>query len=40
LYLIRNPAADLQPEKEVQVVRYVVAQEAWQGVARAVEVDI
>jgi hypothetical protein len=34
LYLIQNPAAHLQPEEEVQVVRYVVAQEQWQGVAR------
>jgi len=33
LYLIQNPAAHLQPEEEVQVVRYVVAQEMWQGVA-------
>jgi len=38
LYLIQNPAAHLQPEEEVQVVRYVVAQEAWQGVAEAAEV--
>ena len=33
LYLIWNPAMHLQPEEEVQVVRYVVAQEQWQGVA-------
>lgn len=38
LYLIQNPAAHLQPEEEVQVVRYVVAQEAWQGVAEEVGV--
>jgi len=31
LYLIQNPAAHLQPEEEVQVVRFVVAQEMWQG---------
>ena len=36
LYLIRNPAAHLQPEEEVQVVRYIVAQEQWQGVAEEV----
>ncbi len=33
LYLIQDPAAHLEPEEVVQVVRYVVAQEQWQGVA-------
>ena len=33
LYLIRNPAAHLKPDEKVQVVRYIVAQEQWQGVA-------
>ena len=37
LYLTRNPVAHLQPEEEVQVVRYVVGQEQWQGVAEEVD---
>jgi superfamily II DNA or RNA helicase len=33
LYLLQNPAAKVRPGEEVGVVRYVVAEEAWRGVA-------
>jgi len=36
LYLIQDPAAHLEPEEEVQVVRYVVGEGQWQGVAEEV----
>lgn len=35
LYLIQNPAQHLRPEEEIEVVRYVVAQEQWQQVAQS-----
>jgi len=37
LYLIQDPAAHLEPEEEVQVVRYVVGEGQWQEVAKTVE---
>jgi hypothetical protein len=36
LYLLQNPAAKVRPGEEVGVVRYVVAEEAWRGVAEEV----
>ncbi len=33
LYLLQNPAAKVRPGEELEVVRYVVAEEAWLGAA-------
>lgn len=38
LYVLRNPAAVLRPEEELEVVRYIVRMEAWQPVALEVNV--
>jgi len=37
LYLLQNPAAKVRPGEEVGVVQYVVAEEAWRGVAEEAE---
>lgn len=36
LYVLQDPAAVLQPEEELEVVRYIVRAEAWQLYAKAV----
>jgi len=36
LYAIQNPAACLEPEEEVEVVRYVIPREQWQGAGKEV----
>jgi len=40
LYVLRDPAAVLRPEEELEVVRYIVRVEAWQKYAQPVEVSI
>ncbi len=37
LYVLNNPSAVLQPEEELEVVRYIVQPEAWRRCARRVE---
>lgn len=37
LYVLRNPAAVLRPEEELEVVRYIVRAEAWQRIAERID---
>jgi hypothetical protein len=36
LYVLRDPAAKLEPHKEIEVLRYLVDMTQWRGVAQAV----